>query len=256
MENNQRERRDSFICYKTFFLDEFPDSEQQLFLWWVAKYALMGQEPQFESPYLRQQWKTAKAVLDANYKKWLNGKGGGAPEGNQNALKTTKKQPNVNENENVNVNVNENVSGGFDQRDRERVFEKFFFKNFKDPAGETDRYWDNYAGQGWKTSKGAAIEDKVAYCSGWRPLDERPRFNTDAIKAFELLYKKVAGGGKNNHRLLEGLLNINQCDDGGLVLIYDDKEGAQAMANLLDMHGLRRKAQVKIVKNNQKTTYG
>lgn len=48
-----------------------------------------------------------KPQLDANNKRYLNSKKGGAPKGNKNAknnLKTTEGQPNVNDNVNDNVN--------------------------------------------------------------------------------------------------------------------------------------------------------
>lgn len=246
-----------FRVYESYEMKELlPDDLRLRYYDALLAYGLREEQPQFEEPLLKVAWKGIVPHLIKSHQRQItgkdNGKNGGAPKGNQNARKTTEKQTNVNVNDNVNVNV----SGGSDQRDRERIFERFFFKNFKDPAGEMERYWDNYAGQGWKTSKGAAIEDKVAYCSNWRPLDERPRFNTDVIKAFESLYYKAAGGGENSHRLLAGLLTVSRGDDGGLVLDYNDREAAQAMANQLDKRGLKADAQVRIVKNNQKTTYG
>lgn len=258
MENEQRQPRNSFICYRSFILDEYPEKDQAEYLLAVARYALNGTEPKFDSPYLRQQWKSAKPVLDAAYTNWLNAKDGGAPKGNQNAKKQPKNNPNVNAKENINENVNLSEGPGEreSQRERERIFEKFFFRNFMDPTAEVERYWGNYAGQGWQTSKGQPITDRVAYSSGWKPQDERPRFAADILKNFEGLLNEVTEGGKR-YRLLNGLRGIAREDSGRLLLQYGDREAAESMADLLELCGKKGSFQVQCMReNNRKTTSG
>ena len=118
--------RDSFIFYRSFYesIKEL-NQEDQLELY----KAIM--EFQFENKEIKLLgiskaiFPLIKPQLEANNKRYENGKKGGAPKGNTNAKKqpkTTKKQPknnqkqpnvneNVNENENENVNVNENENG-------------------------------------------------------------------------------------------------------------------------------------------------
>jgi hypothetical protein len=70
-----------------------------------------------DSPMLEMFWNSIEYNLDRNTKRYLasveNGKKGGAPKGNQNALKQPNNnltQPNNNLNDNVNVNGNGNVN--------------------------------------------------------------------------------------------------------------------------------------------------
>jgi hypothetical protein len=80
-----------------------------------------------DSPMLEMFWNSIEYNLDRNTKRYLasveNGKKGGAPKGNQNALKQPNNnltQPNNNLNDNVNVNgnvnkdVNDDVNGNVD----------------------------------------------------------------------------------------------------------------------------------------------
>jgi hypothetical protein len=90
-----------------------------------------GEEPILNTPMLSIFWKSIEYNLYENDKRYKtsveNGKKGGAPKGNSNALKlkeqpnqpkTTKEQPkqssvkqnNLNDNDNVNGNVNKNVN--------------------------------------------------------------------------------------------------------------------------------------------------
>ena len=115
--------RESFIFYKSFYesIKELDPIDQAKIYNAIFKY-------QFEQEKLELNG-ISKIIftlilpqLEANNKRYENGKKGGAPKGNKNALKTTKKQPknnqeltkkqpnvNENENENENVNVNDNV---------------------------------------------------------------------------------------------------------------------------------------------------
>lgn len=140
-----------------------------------------------------------------------------------------------------------------EDRERDLIFLRFFFKNFKDPAGEMERYWDNYAGQGWKTSKGAAIEDKVAYCSGWKPLDTSARFTRDALKWYENFYNDAAPDFKDPLKLLTDLTEIARDDDDQIVLRYTSKATAQKVANWRSSHGGYAAVAVQVTKKRQPT---
>lgn len=128
--------KDSFVFYRSFFnsLEKCPTEIQLPLFKAIARYALDYSEPDFsDSPHMQfaeAVWEGIKPQIQANHKRFQNGckgaefgKRGGAPKGNQNAKKTTPKQPlinpkttpnlnvneNDNENDNVNVNDNENV---------------------------------------------------------------------------------------------------------------------------------------------------
>lgn len=116
--------RDSFIFYKSFrdALQEVSEDVRLQIYDAIVDYSLgIVDKVEFRG-VAKIAWLLIKPQLDANIKRYLNGCKGGAPKGNQNARKTTvkqpknnqrlnekttEKQPNNNENENVNVNVND-----------------------------------------------------------------------------------------------------------------------------------------------------
>ena len=111
--------RDSFIFYRSFYeaIQKCPDDVRLELYDAIAQYSLnVGYEPTF-SGVAEALWILIKPQLDANIKRYLNAQKGGAPKGNKNAEKitkkqpknnqeTTKKQPNNNYNENYNDNLN------------------------------------------------------------------------------------------------------------------------------------------------------
>lgn len=111
-------RRDSFIFYRSFYeaISRCPADLQNALFRAVASYGLDRIEPDFSDNQMAAAiWTLIRPQLDATYKRYLNGRKGGAPAGNQNARKqpkTTEKQPNVNENVNVNDNDNAATAGG------------------------------------------------------------------------------------------------------------------------------------------------
>lgn len=112
--------KDSFVFYRSFYeaINELPEKEQLEIYRNIASFAL-----DFESEILtgisKAVFALIKPQLEANNKKYENGKKGGRPKNetvgfeeekpNENQTKT-KTKPNVNDNVNVNVNANENVN--------------------------------------------------------------------------------------------------------------------------------------------------
>lgn len=113
--------RDSFIFYRSFqdAINEASEHEQLLIYRAIANYALNREEPQLQG-VAKLAWLLIRPQLDANWKRFENGRKGGAPEGNKNnrySKSTTKVQPKTNQsttkvqaNNNVNDNVNDNVN--------------------------------------------------------------------------------------------------------------------------------------------------
>ena len=87
--------RDSFIFYRSFYeaIQKCPDDVRLELYDAIAQYSLnVGYVPTF-SGVAEALWILIKPQLDANIKRYLNAQKGGAPKGNKNAEKTTKKQP-------------------------------------------------------------------------------------------------------------------------------------------------------------------
>lgn len=114
-------QRDSFIFYRSFYeaINDLPEKSQLKVYKAICEMSLNFDEIDLSGLSLTI-FKLIKPQLEANNKRYINGSKGGAPKGNQNAIKrqpknnqkTTKKQPNNNENvnDNENVNVNDNIN--------------------------------------------------------------------------------------------------------------------------------------------------
>ena len=129
--------RDSFIFYRSFYesFDGLSKKDKLLLFDAVCNYALNGIEPELNGVPL-SMFKLLKPQLDANNRRFENGKKGGRP-------KKTETKPNDNQtktktkpNNNVNVNVNGgnvNASGSQANSDTSLSPEDYFF--FKDFVG-------------------------------------------------------------------------------------------------------------------------
>ena len=90
--NNEKnnDRRDSFIVYRSFYeaIKESANLEEKCELCVaIWEYGLDRKEPVLTTSSNRRAFALIKPQLDANYKKYIDGKKGGAPKGNQNARK-------------------------------------------------------------------------------------------------------------------------------------------------------------------------
>lgn len=127
--------RDSFVFYRSFYeaLAGLEDSDRLACLDAICEYALDGVEPGPKGIAFAV-WLMAKPQIDKNNERYLNGKRGGRPSGNQTETKRkpsgnhvgTNSEANVNVNDNVNVNVNDK-----DTRTRTRA-RKNAFCSFSD----------------------------------------------------------------------------------------------------------------------------
>ena len=116
--------RDTTIFYKNHYetIKRLPAEKQILILTAIFDYAFYGKETEFsEENYICSViYSLVKPQIDANNRKYQNGKLGGRPKNNQNETKIkpkinqtiTKTKPNVNDNDNVNENnnINNNTS--------------------------------------------------------------------------------------------------------------------------------------------------
>lgn len=115
--------RESFIFYRSFFeaIADLPDETKGRIFCAISDYALNEKEPSL-SGVEKSIFTLIKPQLDANNKRYENGKSGGKhgvkggrPK-TQNPKKTPPKpqeNPTQTPNDNVNVNVNENEKGGY-----------------------------------------------------------------------------------------------------------------------------------------------
>lgn len=113
--------RDSLVFYRSFYesVAELSDDDRLKVYDALFQYALDGEEPSLSGAPLAI-FKLMRPQVDANNRKYENGKKGGRPKVNSNQSKTkakpnnnqikTKPKPNDNDNDNVNANVNGRVA--------------------------------------------------------------------------------------------------------------------------------------------------
>ena len=185
---NPESRRDSFIFYRSFWeaIREADEAGQRQLYAAIAAFALDGEEPQLTG-LIKAVWLAIKPQLEANRKRYENGKKGGAPKGSSNnptgrrgkAIATEPKEPITNQEltknkANNNVNVNENVNENVESKTKKRsVFSPpsldevrdFFSKgNFtSDPAA----FFDHYEANGWVQRGGKPIKNWQAAARQW-----------------------------------------------------------------------------------------
>jgi hypothetical protein len=91
--------RGGFQFFRSFkeAIDRVNEKDQLALYRGIVCYALDHLEPTFNDPLLELIWTLIKPNLDSGWYHFINGCGGGAPIGNNNASKTTKKQPRNNQ---------------------------------------------------------------------------------------------------------------------------------------------------------------
>lgn len=111
--------RNSMVFYRGFYeaIRDLDGEEFKMAVCAIFEYGLNGREPEHMTGVAWMFFKMAKPQIDANNKKYLNGRKGGRPktkqnqsepDSNQNKPNNNQSEPNVNVNDNVNVNVNVN----------------------------------------------------------------------------------------------------------------------------------------------------
>ena len=221
--------RDSFIFYKSWWdaVGLLPGEVRGEVLTAIIEYGLTGETNSHQSNTTKAILELIKPQIDANNKRYENGKSGGRPKsikaagetetepdhnreetkekpkGNQTITigkpkanrEETKAEPNVYVNDNVNVYENDNV---FSSRTREAVaevseeekrnfFEIFFFRNFQDPSREVKRFIAWNGKQGKHPTKYDA--------ELWNPEVREKRFSEGFIKAWKALYTAAKFSG-------------------------------------------------------------
>ncbi len=148
--------KESMIIYRSFVeaIKCLPEGEREPLLMAVLEYGIDGTEPELDGAY-SAMFTLMKPQIDANNKRYENGKKGGRPAAhekpNDNQAETetkpsdnqneTKPEPNVNDNVNVNVNANDNV------KEKESAKEKGAAAPTRSSDKKTERH--KYGTYGW-----------------------------------------------------------------------------------------------------------
>lgn len=165
--------RDSFIFYRSFFEASKPlnnDQKAQLFDA-ICIYALDYEETELE-PITKAMFSLIKPQLEANYKRYLNGKKGASIKQAESKAKAKVKQSEskAKANVNVNVNVNDNVNDTtkvvrrFTPPTLEEV--KILFADKGSTNLEAEKFYNFYGAKGWMIGRNKMKSVKLAV-AGW-----------------------------------------------------------------------------------------
>ena len=87
-------------------------------------------------------------------------------------------------------NLSLTPSSGVERIERESFLEIFFFKNFRRPIAEVERFISHYAANGWRRKgQDNPVEDRVELAKCWEPKEEPQRFQPDVLANWKALYK-------------------------------------------------------------------
>lgn len=187
--------RDSFIFYRSFYeaISEIEDKALKMDCFdAIVKYGLYGVEPDGTSNIVQMVFKLVRPQLDANNRKFENGKKGaefgklgGRPKkvenpigvSDKNPIGVSNKTPNVNVNENVNVNVKEK-----DKKEKSVTKATRFIPPTVDEVKaycierqnnvDANRFVDFYESKGWKVGSNP-MKDWKAAVRTWEQRDSQ-----------------------------------------------------------------------------------
>lgn len=110
---------------------------------------------------------------------------------------------------------------------KQKVFAKFFLRNFVSPEQEVERFWAWGESTGWKNKSGQPIDDIIAYSSFWRP-QETGRFSVQANRLLVMAYElaEQAGDSEAQEAILSTFLAQTR---GGGICYITRSENAQKM---------------------------
>ena len=179
--------RQGFTFFRSFrdAIKMTPPKDQLVLYKAIADYALDRIEPDISklSTAGRICWTALRPNIDSGIVRYLNGCKGGAPKGNSNARKTTKKQPAINRkttkpllNKNENKNIEKNEEGSNKGRKTHITFivpAKREIEDYISSAGlnvDASQFIDHYTANGWMMGRNK-MRDWQAALRNWARRD-------------------------------------------------------------------------------------
>lgn len=106
------------------------------------------------------------------------------------------------------------------ESERENFFKIFFFKNFKNPAEQVERFVNHYKANGWTRNSGAKIVDRIALAQSWEVKDEtqKNRFPHPFLQYWGKLYELAEKTGTPESALLLHDIQAVKDDDNAITM--------------------------------------
>lgn len=183
-----KKNRDSLIFYRSFYeaIKELPEDMKAITYEAIFEYSLNFNEVALTG-LPKTIFKLIKPQLDANNKRFENGKKGGRkkqeetetePKNNQNQTKTeANNNVNVNNNANANENQNKNIVKRFTPPTLDLVISYFTENGYTEQSAK--KAFDYYTVADWKDSKGNKVKNWKQKMQGvwFKPENELRKIN-------------------------------------------------------------------------------
>lgn len=176
--------RQGFTFFRSFrdAIKMTPPKDQLVLYKAIADYALDRIEPDISrlSTAGRIYWTALRPNIDSGIVRYLNGCKGGAPKGNSNARKTTKKQPAINRKTTkplLNKNIEKNEEGSNRERKTHITFivpAKREIEDYISSAGlnvDASQFIDYYTSNNWMVGRNK-MKDWQAAIRNWARRDK------------------------------------------------------------------------------------
>lgn len=105
----------------------------------------------------------------------------------------------INNKNNNNISVCVNSAHTREDKERDLIFQIFFFKNFVNPAYEVERFYNHYEAQGWERGNGQKIKNRIAAAKAWEQEDKtKKRFPEAFVQAMREICEKLTPDDATN----------------------------------------------------------
>ena len=139
----------------------------------------------------------------------------------------------INNNNNNNISVCVNSAHTREEKERDLIFQIFFFKNFVNPAAEVERFYNNYEAQGWVRGNGQKIVDRIAVAKHWEQEEkDKKRFPVQFLNAMQDVCMEL-----DEQKATEVLRNIDKIDreDGILRVCCSSRSSAETLTQYMPL---------------------
>lgn len=150
----------------------------------------------------------------------------------------------INNNNNNNISVCVNSAHTREDKERDLIFQIFFFKNFINPAAEVERFYNNYEAQGWVRGNGQKIVDRIAVAKHWEQEEkEKKRFPKQFLNAMQDVCMEL-----DEQRATEVLRNIDKIDreDGIVRVCCSSRSSAETLTHYMSLLTRYMNSEIKI----------
>lgn len=138
-----------------------------------------------------------------------------------NSVRTVFEQLN-NKLNNQEINNNISISTETEKRD---IYRLFFFKNFKYPEKELQRFLDRYEGNWTRTGSTRPERDHMKLARTWKPENQEPRFSDpEALDWLKRFTAAIAGTGIDPDAFLRAIYTLKVDKGYGMTVVMQTAE--------------------------------